>query len=199
MKTVLETIQQAGRENTVWFDRLATIFDAMDAAYEKAARYYEFACSGCEESCCLTRFYHHTLLEYAFLQKGYECLGEDEKKRAVEQAAACCRAYASSDEQGTKARIMCPLNVEGRCGVYQFRPMICRLHGIPHELHAPGRDTQYGPGCDCFATQSDGRNYHPFDRTPFYKEVAELEKNFRGMLGSTDKFRMTIAEMIVTF
>jgi Fe-S-cluster containining protein len=196
---VLPKLGQADPAQAAWLDRMAALFEAMDKAYEDAASHYGFVCSGCEESCCLTRFYHHTCLEYAFLKKGFERLDAQVQEVVKGKAAACCSAHRSADAAGQKIRIMCPLNADGRCRVYRFRPMICRLHGVPHELHVPGRDTQYGSGCDCFAKQSDGKAYYPFDRTPFYKTLAELERGFRGMLGADGKIRMTIAEMVLTF
>ncbi|HSM88690.1 MAG TPA: hypothetical protein VLT56_01580, partial [Desulfobacterales bacterium] len=50
--------------------RLVPLYAAMDAAYEAAAAAYRFACMGCEESCCRTRFHHHTLVEYHGLRDG---------------------------------------------------------------------------------------------------------------------------------
>ncbi len=43
----------------------------MDLKYKEAADYYGFDCTGCEDNCCFTRFFHHTLLEYLYIMEGY--------------------------------------------------------------------------------------------------------------------------------
>jgi Fe-S-cluster containining protein len=162
--------------------RLRRLFGAMDEAYARAAEAYGFVCAGCEDSCCRTRFYHHTLLEYLNLRDGFQRLA------APLQAEVLARAAD---------RTLCPLNREGRCRLYAHRPMICRLHGIPHELHPPGRSPQHSPGCEEFHRRC-GRAYaHPFDRTPLYAELARLEAEFQNHLGERRKIRMTIADMLL--
>jgi hypothetical protein len=55
-------------------DRLAALFEQMDATYDAVAGQYGFQCHGCEDNCCQTRFYHHTLIEYLFLMEGINAL-----------------------------------------------------------------------------------------------------------------------------
>ncbi len=73
--------------------------------------------------------------------------------------------------------------------------MICRLHGIPNEFHRPDGQVIHGPGCDTFNKQCHQRSYIPFDRTPFYQEMAALEKALRQRAGFTGKIKMTVAQM----
>ncbi|MCU0590907.1 MAG: hypothetical protein MUC57_05475 [Desulfobacterales bacterium] len=111
-----------------------------------------------------------------------------------------CGQHARDLSAGADTKPMCPLNEAGRCGVYAHRPMICRLHGIPHELHPPGRAPQapqLGPGCAEFHRLCGRAVYHPFDRTPLYAELARLESEFQQALGPRRKIRMTIAEMLL--
>jgi hypothetical protein len=77
--------------------------------------------------------------------------------------------------------------------------MICRLHGLPHELSKPGQKTIYGPGCETFDQRCGRMDYFEFDRTPLYLKLAKLEQAVKQALGVTDKFKMTVAEMIVTY
>jgi hypothetical protein len=74
--------------------------------------------------------------------------------------------------------------------------MICRLHGIPHELNHPVKGRAMGPGCQEFVIQCGEKSYLPFDRTPLYRELADLEKSFRQATGLNVKMKMTIAEML---
>jgi Fe-S-cluster containining protein len=93
------------------------------------------------------------------------------------------------------------LNHNGWCLVYTHRPMICRLHGIPHELYRPDGEILKSPGCDAFFDQcrQRGKNdYIPFDRTPFYRQMAMLEKELRLETGYHEKIKLTIAQMLGT-
>ena len=85
----------------------------------------------------------------------------------------------------------------GCCVLYTHRPMICRLHGIPHELSRPGAAAQRSPGCGEFDRRCGGMAYRRFDRTPFYAELARLEAEFRQALGVRRRFKHTIAEMLL--
>lgn len=179
-----------------FLDRLRRIFERMDGAYAEAAGQYGFDCKGCEENCCLTRFYHHTLLEYLYIKEGFEALDPDARELASERAGHVIRETAEVDARGETPRIMCPLNENGRCILYGRRPMICRLHGIPHELRRPGFDAVRAPGCDAFTDECGSQAYITFDRTPFYKEIAMLEQELRKESGVKEKIKMTVAEII---
>ena len=178
-----------------YLDRLAAIFRKMDERYEETAATYGFICSGCENSCCRTRFYHHTLVEYFYLISGLESLN------SIDRTVLRSRALEVNSQWKTHSSpapdTMCPLNEAGRCRLYAHRPMICRLHGLPHELNHPAKGRATGPGCHEFVIQCGGKAYIPFDRTPLYRELAELEKSFRQETGLNGKMKMTIAEMLV--
>lgn len=180
-------------------DQLKNIFEEMDLAYDRAAGQYGFHCSGCKDNCCLTRFYHHTHLEYYYIREGFRALPPDIQDAVKKEAANVCRESAELEKQNRPIRLMCPLNKEGMCLIYTHRPMICRLHGIAHELRRPGQPPVYGPGCEEFSIQTRKQHYIPFDRTPFYIEMAGIEKAFKNESGANEKIKMTIAEMIVSF
>ena len=199
MSRIFESIRQHGDALSTWLDKLTVVFNAMDAGYEQAAGQYGFVCGGCEENCCRSRFYHHTLLEYMAIYTGYTCLAAEERPQVIARASAYCRQQAEADANGAAARAWCPLNAEGRCMVYELRPMICRLHGIPHELQHPGGRTVQGPGCDFFGSRHETTGHSSLDRTPFYRAVAGLEKEFRAALDVNVKIKQTIAEMILSF
>lgn len=180
-----------------FLERLRRIYAVMDTAFDQAARAYGFVCDGCEESCCRTRFHHHTLLEYIVLRDGFNDLSAERQTQIRERAAVVVGQHARDLAAGADTKPMCPLNNAGRCGLYAHRPMICRLHGIPHELHPRGRPPQLGPGCAEFHRRCGRAAYHPFDRTPLYAELAHLESELRRVVGQHQKIRMTIAEMLL--
>ena len=179
--------------------RLQQVYEEMDAAYAAAADAYGFHCNGCRDNCCLTRFYHHTAAEVLYLLEGYRQMPAERRRAIAVRAAAVCRESASTEARGETPRVMCPLNEGDRCVLYERRPMICRLHGIPHELHRPGRQVLRGPGCEAFSDQCGEAVYHCFDRTPFYVKMAGLEQELRQSFGGSERIRMTVAEMIVAF
>ncbi|MCB2147035.1 MAG: hypothetical protein KQI81_11210 [Deltaproteobacteria bacterium] len=180
---------------------METLFNEMNRAYEAVAVQYGFVCNGCADNCCLTRFYHHTLLEYLYLVEGMCTLEPGIRQSINKQALTVSTGMADADRRGEALRIMCPLNRNERCILYPYRPMICRLHGIPHELQRPGGNLIKNPGCNAFFDQCRERgktDYIRFDRTPFYRQMATLEQELRRETGYSDKIRLTIAHMLVT-
>ena len=181
---------------TAYLDRLQHNFAAMDRDYANATKHYGFQCDGCGDNCCRTRFYHHTYLEYLYIRIGFEKLDPQIQRRMHRRAIEVCRKTAKAQEKGIPVRLWCPLNDAGLCTLYHFRPMICRLHGIPHELQRPGQNVLRGPGCGKFDDLCAHKRYFKFDRTPFYFEMAKLEGEFKKAVGLTGKIKMTVAEMI---
>ena len=177
-----------------FLSRLQGIYRLMDRKYREAADYYGFHCQGCEDNCCLTRFYHHTFLEYLYILNGFETL-DAEMRKSIRQ-----RASEVSKKMNAESRLMCPLNAGGLCVLYAYRPMICRLHGISHELQKPGQPAIFSPGCEVFTKLAEGKRYFKFDRTPFYMEMAGLESELRQALANagidTQKLKMTVAQML---
>ena len=103
-------------------EALADLFGRMEKAYNAVAAVYGFECTGCEDNCCLTRFYHHTLLEYLYLKRGWGALSASARDRLQQRAARVNQEVGRADAGGQKIRIMCPLNEAGRCVLYQHRP-----------------------------------------------------------------------------
>ena len=182
-----------------FLDRLKEIYAAMDGKYQEAADYYGFECTGCEDNCCLTRFYHYTLIEYLCIKEGFHCLENRKQVEVKQRSLAVCRKTDEADKKGRPVQQMCPVNFGSLCVLYPYRPMICRLHGIPHELQRPDQGILNSPGCGTFALKCHGKKRFKFDRTPFYMQMAALEKEMKQAVGMTQKIKMTVAQMIVTF
>jgi hypothetical protein len=179
--------------------RLETLYAAMDREYREAAAYYGFRCTGCEDNCCFTRFYHYTLIEYLYVMKGFHLLDTEKQAEVRRRTLDVCRETEAADKKGRAVRSMCPVNVAGLCMLYAYRPMICRLHGIPHELTIPGRGASKASGCGDFTRLCSAKKYYKFDRTPFYAQMAALEKELRLAAGGMHGIKMTVAEMIAAF
>jgi Fe-S-cluster containining protein len=197
MNMVFKTRQVTPSCDAEFIGRLKKIYAAMDEAYRRTAQSYGFDCDGCQDTCCRSRFYHHTAVEHAYLLEGLKTLST-EKQREVKSRAMDVVVRTSGCEAGKEPiRLMCPLNFNAHCILYPYRPMICRLHGLPHELKKPGQKTLFGPGCQTFDHRCGHKSYIRFDRTPFYREMAGLEQEVRQKLGIEGKLRITVAEMIL--
>ena len=184
---------------TDFIQQLKRIYAAMDDAYGRAAEQYGFSCDGCRDNCCRTRFYHHSLIEYLYLKEGLMALSVKIQDPVKSRAITVMDTIEKAHDKPEAIRLMCPLNVDARCILYAYRPMICRLHGIPNELKKPGQPVIMGPGCNTFDRRCGHKPYISFDRTPFYREMAKLEQAVRQATGFKGKVRMTVSEMILDF
>ncbi|MCD6584194.1 MAG: hypothetical protein J7K96_00380, partial [Desulfobacteraceae bacterium] len=170
----------------------------MDQVYDEVAGAYGFYCFPCSDNCCLTRFYHHTVIEFLYLRTGFADLEEHVQEEIRIRSAEVNEKVLQEEAIGNISRVMCPLNIKGLCVLYEYRPMICRLHGIPHEFSHPIKHKIFGPGCHEFDAQCGHEQYRAFNRTPFYQEMARLEQCVRGVAGITQKFKKTVAQMLVS-
>jgi Fe-S-cluster containining protein len=168
----------------------------MDNTWNKLAALYQFQCNGCEDNCCRSLFFHHTHIEKAYLLYGFDQLEQEKKNDILLKVEDYCRKTFSTHSGITSLKIMCPLNENGKCILYPYRPMICRLHGLPHEVRKPGFTPLMGKGCE--AGLFDGKAYIQFDRTPFYQNMAQIEDVYRKKLKKIGKIKETIAQMLLS-
>jgi hypothetical protein len=179
--------------------KIADLYDRMEKAYDIVARQLDFSCDGCPDNCCDSYFQHHTYVEWAYLWQGLMALAPERRKeienRAAEYGAACERALARDE----RPQVMCPLNDEGRCGLYQHRLMICRMHGVPSSLTFPNGKVQRFPGCfRCQEIVGERLAVPTVERAPLFRGLAALEQEFLGPLqGELPKVKKTIADMIL--
>lgn len=178
------------------FTPLINLYAAMDADWQTRADQYDFQCNGCVDNCCKSLFYHHTHVEKEYLLFGFKRLPRNQQTAIKDLAKEYCDTTFKDTADIKSAKRLCPANEKGRCLLYQYRPMICRLHGIPHELNRPGYEPFRGPGCD--AGGFDQKAYITFDRTPYYREMTRIEMDFRQNQDRTDKIKLTIAQILLS-
>lgn len=178
-----------------YLDRLSEIYRAIDRAYSEALRHYSFSCDGCPDNCCVTKFHHYTLAEELYLAEGFRKLNEAELRAIASRAENAAKMHNSSPED---MRIMCPLNENGLCVLYKFRPMICRIHGVPYELFRNFK-MEYGDGCYRFIMEKENapKDFR-INRTPFYLEIAQVERETREELNFTGRYKKATAEMVLS-
>lgn len=197
------------------FRKLKALYAQMDREYERVTSALGFTCAGCKQNCCVSHFQHHTHIEWAYLFQGLSALDPAEREEYMARARANVEACSQALNRGERPRVMCPLNNDGLCGMYEHRLMICRLHGVPHTLRTPdGRGAAY-PGCFRFedmlaeetglrdapehVAQAARASLPVLDRTPLYRTLAELEMRFVGPRGrDLPRVNMTLAEMMVS-
>lgn len=179
-----------------FFAKLEALYSQMDQKWSVAASHYGFVCTGCKDNCCKSLFFHHTFIEEAFLAAGVEALSASVQKDVQKRADAYLETVFNTDGSVSEQRPFCPLNIDGLCAVYPNRPMICRLHGLPHHLEqADGRIVK-GDGCAEGESFFMSKSYFDFNRTPFYSRMASIELEYRKAKGLSGKIRKTVAHMV---
>ncbi|MEJ5358604.1 MAG: YkgJ family cysteine cluster protein [Desulfobacterales bacterium] len=171
---------------------LEGLYAAMDADYAAAAAAGGFVCRGCADTCCRSRFEHRTWAEYLYLRRAFEALPADR----IAALRARAREVIEARRRAPDAAPACPLLEGDRCLLYAARPMLCRLHGVPHRFRLPDGTWREGPGCAAFHRRQPGPGRALLDRTPHYARLARLEAACRRALGIRRGFRRTIAAMI---
>lgn len=179
--------------------KLEGLYLRMGREYEAVAGPLGLTCRGCRV-CCESFFRHHTWLEWAHLRMGLDRLEQGKRREFEGRAAAYLRLADGALGRGEMPRLLCPLNENGLCGLYEFRPMICRLHGVPTSTVRPDGRVQAFPGCDRAQDLAAGREGLPvLNRTELYRVLAALEQDFAGpRLRIRPRPDLTIAGMVAS-
>ena len=177
--------------------RLEDLYARMDKEYERLSGLYGLTCDGCGDNCCTQRFHHHTVAEYLYLLEGLKAADPGLQETILRRARVVVESYSHELQAGEIFRLMCPVNFNGLCALYKWRPMICRLHGLPHYFIMPDGARKAGGGCPKISGEEKDAPCHSMDRTPFYGGLAGIEKDVREHLGQRERFRKTTAQMLM--
>ena len=183
----------------ILFEELSRLYARMEDFYNKVAARIGLSCQGCPDNCCNSYFQHHTHIEWAYLWDGMRSCSARKQQEYVDRAREYVEASTLVLARGHRPDIMCPLNDDGLCGLYEHRLMICRMHGIPNTLVRPDGKRLTFPGCfRCQELCSQVKEVPVLDRTGFYREMAILEMAAVGPnRKSLPKVKLTLAEMLV--
>ncbi len=177
--------------------RLAELYDTIDSTYKAVIDQAGFSCAGCDGvKCCTVDLVLHTSIEMLYLRRGFNTLESPIRAEIAQRSDQIVR-YKRQNSVGEEYRsAVCAANFDGLCSLYQHRPMICRLAGIPHIIFRPdGRAIESG-GCTRY--EQDVRPGCPdlqVDRTPFYRKLAQMEMEMIEARGSRTSAR-TVAEVL---
>ena len=191
------TMRQKSSKQSL-FAKLSILYGEMAAAYNDVASQLELSCTGCPHNCCTSYFLHHTHIEWAYLWDGLNRCDNEKRKGFVQNAADYVRRAGPLLAKGIPPKIMCPLNEDGRCQLYDHRLMICRMHGVPSSFIGPDGQKRSFPGCKtCQALYAGLSTVPVLDRTDFYQRLAELERQWvQGASQPLPRVKLTLAEMV---
>ena len=171
-------------------DRLARLAAGVDAEFAaiQGRQASRMQCrAGCS-ACCRARL-SITHVEEAFLRRGLETLSRGKRDELS----------ARTREEG---REMCPaLDPEGRCDVYEFRPLICRSYGVPlrHRAEVPLVRPPVVDCCDLNFTDVEPGSLperDQLDQTAVVESVESLDREYCADRGLSPERRIPIAEIL---
>lgn len=177
--------------------RLTELYRLMDSAYCEVGNEVGFSCEGCDGvKCCTVDLILHTAVEMLYLRRGFNALDMSRQLEVLGRCRGIIKAK-EDDVLGAEYRnAVCALNFEGVCILYEYRPMICRLAGIPHIIMRPDGTMTESGGCIRYheAIEPDQPNLK-IDRTDFYRQMAGIEIEVVRAVGKRTASR-TIAEAL---
>lgn len=141
-----------------FFSRYEQLAQGADAAFAKIKTQHE-ECVRCVTECCdcCYALFDLTLIEALYINNRFKRdVSPGVAKVVLERAGTVDRQIAKIKRQAFKEhetgkseqdifekiaaeRVRCPaLNEDNRCAIYEFRPITCRLYGVPTEIGGVG-------------------------------------------------------------
>lgn len=150
----------------------------------------------CERHCsdCCHAVFGLFLIEAVFLKRDFDQLGEEERKavlirgneadKALEKLEKTLKTFEDDPQMQAysmaKARIRCPLLTDNNeCVLYPFRPITCRVYGIPTMIQGIPRV------CGKAGFKKE-QSYPTFNLDGVHRELFELSKELLERTGEED-------------
>jgi len=171
-------------------DRLAALAEEVEASFAviHERRTAQMQCrAGCS-ACCRARL-SITQVEEAFLRRGLATFSDE---RRVEFSAR------TREEN----REMCPaLDGDGRCGIYPFRPLICRTYGVPlrHRRAVALINPPIIDSCDLNFTETSLKDLPSgdvFDQTALVEALETIDRDHCADNDLPERRRISIAHIL---
>jgi len=180
------------------FKKYERLVDQVDVVFKKVREQYPELVK-CELQCsdCCHAVFDITLVEALYINKKFMQNVFEEKKAVIldkantadrtvyrmkKKAFKAVEAGEKSEEQVllemAAERIRCPLlNNEERCELYEYRPITCRLYGIPTSIG--------GRGHTCgLSGLKEGESYPTANLDPIYGKLYELSQEIVTLIKS---------------
>ena len=172
-----------------------------DASFRKMEKEHG-TCIKCERHCsdCCHAVFGLFLIEAAYIKQHFDLLDSKECQEALLRCNNMDRDLKRLDVKlqtheddpqmqayiMAKERIRCPLlGEEQDCILYPFRPITCRVYGIPTKIH--GKAHVCGK-----AGFKKGEHYPAFDLDGVYKNLFALSKELVDSAGSKDSDKASL-------
>ena len=171
-------------------ERIAALAERVDADFSaiQDRQATRMQCrAGCS-ACCRARL-SITRVEEGFLRRGLATLSEE-------------RRAELSARTREKNREMCPaLDADGRCGVYPFRPLICRTYGLPlrHRRTVVLVNPPVIDSCDLNFTETSLKvlpSEDVFDQTSLIEMVETIDREYCAENELPQGHRVPIAQIL---
>ncbi|MBN2061963.1 MAG: hypothetical protein JW882_16260 [Deltaproteobacteria bacterium] len=169
------------------FQSYEFLADQADAAFHRMEKEYG-TCIRCERYCsdCCHAVFGLFLIEAAYLKQHFDRLDHQTIKKALLRCNDTDRALKrleiklrSNEEDAqmqayvlARERVRCPLlNDERECILYPYRPITCRVYGIPTKIHGTARVCGK-------AKFKKSESYPAFDLDEVYRNLFTLSREF---------------------
>ena len=183
------------------FEPYDTLVSKADQAFQRMAG--EFSeCIKCEPHCadCCQAVFGLFMIEAVFLKRDFDRLDEEEREAALKRGHEA--AMAIEKLEGTlkefendpqmmaysmaRTRIRCPLlNDDNECILYPYRPITCRVYGIPTMIQGVPRV------CGETGFKKD-ESYPTFNLGGVHKELYQLSIQLLENAGGKDPERASL-------
>lgn len=177
------------------FEPYESIVSRADEAFQQAKEEFP-ECIRCEPHCadCCHAVFGLFLIEAAFLKRDFDQLGEEEREAALkrgrdadtalEKLEGTLRSFKNDPQMISyslaRARIRCPLlNDHNECVLYPYRPITCRVYGIPTRVRGVPRVCGK-------AGFKKGQEYPAFDLDGVHRELHQLSRELLEKAGGKD-------------
>ncbi len=178
-----------------------------DAAFSKIEQDYGSVMK-CRRQCadCCHAVFGLFLIEAAYINHHFNTLGESEQKEILNRAARADQDLRRMQERlaefkddpqmqahaMARERIRCPLlDDKDECALYRFRPITCRVYGIPVSSH--------GSAHACWKAEfKSGESYPTFDLDAAYAQLCRLSQELLENAGQKDPERASILLSVST-
>lgn len=116
-------------------DYLETLKNRLDEYFTNQKEFIKCA-NGCG-LCCTLCYYPASELEYKYLKIGIDTkLSEEEKENVNKKAIQIIKdrtAFLKTNSNVFDFTYECPLLINKACPVYDYRPLLCRTHGLLYQ------------------------------------------------------------------